>query len=88
MTKCVQAGARARMPGTSSNSAVPVAPAARPNRKAVPAAQTAARAQNSSPDHQYSASAPKVQKVRATGKATLIAWIGWPQMPTLVSVSS
>ena len=47
MTKCVQAAARMRIPGTISNSIVPLAPASRPNRKAVPVAHSAAQAQRS-----------------------------------------
>ena len=52
MIAWVQAGARQRMPGTISISAVPVTAAASAIRKAVPAAQTAARAQNGSPPSQ------------------------------------
>jgi hypothetical protein len=52
MMKCVQAGARARMPGTSRSSAVPETPASIPKKKPVPAAQRPARAQKASPVHQ------------------------------------
>jgi protoporphyrinogen IX oxidase len=52
MMKCVQAGARARMPRTNRSSAVPEKPASIPNRNPVPAAQSAARAQKGSPVHQ------------------------------------
>ena len=49
---CIQLAARPRMPGTSRNSAVPIAAASTPLTKAPPQAQRPARSQNGSADHQ------------------------------------
>ena len=87
-TACDQLASSRRMPRTSSNSAVPTRLAATPLQKAMPADHSPARSQKASPVHQYSRSMPKVAMTKATGKCTIITWIGWPTRATVEPMSS